>query len=61
MNKDQIKGHIKNAKGTLEEAAGKVSGNENLEQKGELHKVAGKVQTDYGDIKADVKEKLKKD
>ena len=55
MNKDQIKGRIKEAQGTVKETAGKVSGKEILEQKGKLQKAAGKAQAGYGDIKNDIK------
>jgi uncharacterized protein YjbJ (UPF0337 family) len=34
MNKDQIKGRIKEAKGSVKETVGKVTGKEILEQKG---------------------------
>ena len=60
MNKNQIKGHIKEAKGTIKEAAGKVSGKKTLEQKGKLEKAAGKVQAGYGDVKKDIKEDIRK-
>lgn len=55
MNKDQIKGRVMEAQGTVKEAAGKVSGKEILEQKGKLLKAAGKAQAGYGDIKNDIK------
>jgi uncharacterized protein YjbJ (UPF0337 family) len=51
MNKDQVKGRIREAKGTVKETAGKVTGKESLEQKGKLQKAAGKAQAGYGDIK----------
>jgi uncharacterized protein YjbJ (UPF0337 family) len=55
VNKDQIKGRIREAKGTVKETAGKVTGKEILEQKGKLQKQAGKAQAGYGDIKSDIK------
>lgn len=55
MNKDQIKGRIKEAKGTAKEATGKLTGKDILEQKGKLQKTAGKAQAAYGDIKKDIK------
>jgi uncharacterized protein YjbJ (UPF0337 family) len=55
MNKDQVKGRIREAKGTVKEAAGKVTGKVTLEQKGKLQKAAGKVQAGYGDIKNDIR------
>jgi len=56
MNKDQIKGRIKEAKGAVKEAAGKASGKEGLEQKGKSEKAAGTVQAGYGDIKDDIRQ-----
>jgi uncharacterized protein YjbJ (UPF0337 family) len=55
VNKNQVKGRVEETMGTIKEAAGKVTGNERLEQKGKLQKVAGKVQAGYGDIKNDIK------
>lgn len=54
MNKDQIKGRIKKAEGTVKEAAGKVTSKESLEQKGKLQKAVGNAQAAYGDIKNDL-------
>jgi uncharacterized protein YjbJ (UPF0337 family) len=54
MNKDQVKGRIREAQGTAKEVAGKVSGKETLELKGKLKKAAGKAQAGYADIKADI-------
>jgi uncharacterized protein YjbJ (UPF0337 family) len=55
MNKDQIKGRIKEAKGSAKETAGKVAGKKILEQKGKLQKTAGKAQAGFGDIKNDIR------
>ncbi len=55
MNKDQIKGRIKEAEGAAKEVAGKVTGKDSLEQKGKLQKAAGKTQASFGDIKNDIK------
>lgn len=55
MNKDQVKGRIKEAEGAAKEVAGKVTGKESLEQKGKLEKAVGKTQASYGDIKSDIK------
>ena len=48
MNKDQVQGHINEAKGAVKEIAGKLVGNEDLEQEGTLQKTAGKVESAYG-------------
>jgi uncharacterized protein YjbJ (UPF0337 family) len=55
MNKDQVKGRIKEAEGSVKEVAGRIAGKESLEQKGKLQKIAGKAQTAYGDIKSEIK------
>ena len=55
MNKDQIKGRIKETKGAVKEVTGKLTGKKSLEQKGKLQKTAGKAQAGYGDIKSDIK------
>lgn len=61
MNKDQIKGRIKEAEGTVKEVAGKVSGQEGLELKGKLQKAVGKAQAGFGDLKHDHKDDIKND
>jgi len=55
MNKDQVKGRVKKMKGTVKEVAGKLVGDKDLEDKGNVEKNLGKVQAVYGDIKKDVK------
>jgi uncharacterized protein YjbJ (UPF0337 family) len=55
MNKDQVKGRVNQAKGTIKEAAGKLVGNESMEAKGKVQKVVGKAQAKFGDVKKDVK------
>lgn len=55
MNKDQVKGRLKQAEGKVKEVTGKVVGNETLEQKGKVEKVVGEVQSDYGDLKENIK------
>jgi uncharacterized protein YjbJ (UPF0337 family) len=60
MNKDQVKGRIEEAKGSIKEAAGRASGKSDLENRGTMEKAAGKVQKTYGDAKAQVKDELKK-
>ena len=59
MNKDQVKGRVEEAKGSIKEAAGKVVGNRHLEGEGKADKVAGKVQGNYGDAKEHVKDVAK--
>jgi uncharacterized protein YjbJ (UPF0337 family) len=61
MNKDQVKGRTKEVKGATKEVVGKVTGNDSLELKGKLEKVAGKMQKSLGDAKSDIKKGLKQD
>lgn len=60
MNKDQVKGRVEEAKGSVKEVAGKAVGNKNLEAEGSVDKVAGKTQAGFGDAKAKVADKIEK-
>jgi uncharacterized protein YjbJ (UPF0337 family) len=55
MNKDQVKGEIKQVKGNIKEAAGKVLGDKTMENKGKIQNAVGQVQKGYGDLKEDIK------
>ena len=59
LNKDQIKGRIKEAKGKIKEVAGHMVGNESLEAKGKTQKLMGEAQAKFGDVKKDVKDAAK--
>lgn len=58
MNKDQVKGRVEEAKGKMKETAGRVSGNPDMEDRGTVDKVAGKVQKNFGDAKERVKDEM---
>ena len=58
MNEDQVKGRFKEATGKVKEIAGKVVGNNDLEQKGKIENTKGKVQAEYGDVKEDIKDSI---
>jgi uncharacterized protein YjbJ (UPF0337 family) len=60
MNKDQVKGRTDQAKGSVKEVTGKVVGNRNLEAEVKIDKSTGKARADYGDLKEDVKDAIKK-
>ncbi len=60
MNKDQVKGNIKQAAGKVQETAGKVVGSKEQEAKGLGKQVAGKAQETYGDAKEVIKDSNKK-
>jgi len=59
MNKDQIKGRVKEAKGKIKEVAGRLVGNEKLEEEGKVQKALGEAQAKFGDVKKDVKDSIK--
>jgi uncharacterized protein YjbJ (UPF0337 family) len=59
MNKDQIKGRVEEAKGSIKQATGRVTGNPNLEDRGALEKLGGRVQRNYGDVKENIKDNAK--
>jgi uncharacterized protein YjbJ (UPF0337 family) len=51
MHKDQIKGAAKDAKGSMKETAGRMTGDDNLRAEGAADKAAGKMQKGVGDLK----------
>lgn len=55
MNKDQVRGRIEKAKGTLEELAGRIAGDRTMEEKGRIGKTLGSVRARYGDLKDGLK------
>ena len=60
MNKDQVKGAIKEAAGSVQQKAGEVTGNTNQQLKGAAREVEGNVQKNYGNVKEAVKDANKK-
>lgn len=55
MNKDQVKGNISKAKGSIKETTGKVFGDKDMENKGKVQNAAGKAQTGFGSLKEEIK------
>lgn len=55
MNKDQVKGAVKDAAGKLQEQVGKAIGSRKQQAKGLTKQAAGKVQKAYGDVKQAIK------
>ena len=51
MDKDRIKGAAEQVKGSIKEAAGKVTGDSKLQGEGKADKAAGKAQNTVGGIK----------
>jgi uncharacterized protein YjbJ (UPF0337 family) len=60
MNKDQIKGGVKDTAGKVQEQAGKLTGNKEQQAKGIGKQAAGKVQKGVGDVK-DAAKSMRKD
>lgn len=60
MNKDQVKGVIKDAAGKVQETAGQAVGSSDQQAKGLLKQGEGKVQKTYGDAKETLKDATKK-
>ncbi|MEO8598980.1 MAG: CsbD family protein [bacterium] len=55
MNKDQVKGAVKNSVGKMQQEAGKVVDSKEQQAKGIKKQVAGQTQKMVGDGKAAVK------
>lgn len=56
MNEDRMKGSMKEAKGNIKEAAGKMTGDEKLKRDGQADQVEGKVQNVVGGAKDAIKD-----
>lgn len=53
MNRDQVKGRVKEAAGTVQQKAGKAAGSVTQQAKGLAKRAAGKVQKVVGDARND--------
>jgi len=60
MNKDQVKGAVKDAAGKVQEKTGEVVGSSEQQAKGLAKQVEGKAQKAVGDVKEIVKNAGKK-
>jgi uncharacterized protein YjbJ (UPF0337 family) len=58
MNKDQIKGAVKDAAGRMQEQAGKFVGSYDLQVKGIYRQVQGQTQKSFGDVREAVKDRV---
>jgi uncharacterized protein YjbJ (UPF0337 family) len=58
MDKDRIEGAGKQIKGSIKDAAGKLTGDSKLQAEGKADKVEGKVQNTVGGMKDKVREAL---
>jgi uncharacterized protein YjbJ (UPF0337 family) len=50
MNKNQIKGSVKDVAGKVQQKVGRVTGNTNQQVKGAAKQIEGKVQKGVGDV-----------
>jgi uncharacterized protein YjbJ (UPF0337 family) len=55
MNKDEVKGKMKNVAGRAERKLGKVTGNKKTEARGVVRQAEGKVQEIFGKVKDTIK------
>lgn len=60
VNKNQVKGAVKDVAGKVQEQAGKLVGNKEQEAKGLRKQVEGKSEKALGDVKEVVKDAVKK-
>lgn len=51
MDRDNIKGKLKDIGGRIQRQAGEWTGNEDLQEEGARNQVAGKVQNAWGNVK----------
>ncbi len=57
IDKDRTDGSVNQAKGSLKETAGKLTGDSKLETEGKTDKLGGKIQNAIGGIKDAIKGK----
>jgi uncharacterized protein YjbJ (UPF0337 family) len=55
MNKNQVKGAVKDIAGKVQEEAGKLTGSKEQQAKGLNKQIAGKAEKAFGDVKAAIK------
>lgn len=58
MDNNRIEGIARQAKGTIKEAAGKITGNDKLQAEGKAEKLAGQAQEKLGQTKDTVKKSI---
>ena len=54
FNKDEVEGKWEQAKGTVKDKAGELTGNDRLEAEGEAQHAGGEVQEGWGKVKRNV-------
>jgi uncharacterized protein YjbJ (UPF0337 family) len=61
VNRDQVKGRMKEAMGRVQEKAGKAGGSMKQQAKGLMKQASGKVQKAVGDFREDTNKEIRKD
>lgn len=56
MDKERVKGMADQAKGSVKETAGKMTGDEKLKTEGKMDRVEGKVRNAVGGMKDELRE-----
>lgn len=56
MNKDQVKGAVKDISGKIQEESGKLVGSKKQQAKGLEKQLEGKVQQNIGNLKEEIKD-----
>ena len=59
MDKDRVEGSAKQMKGSVKDAAGKLTGDSRLEAEGKADKAEGKVQNTIGGAKDKIRDALR--
>ncbi|MFK0161497.1 CsbD family protein [Rhizobium sp. NPDC090279] len=59
MDKNRVKGAVKEVSGSIKEAAGKLTGNDQLQAEGTAEKMEGKIQSKVGKAKDAIKNALR--
>ncbi|MGH9942064.1 MAG: CsbD family protein [Pyrinomonadaceae bacterium] len=57
-NKDEVKGNLDQAKGTVKENVGRAIGDREMETEGQADRAGGKVQEGYGEARREVGETI---
>ena len=60
MNKDQVKGAVKDVAGKVQSKAGEITGSTEQQAKGMVKQVEGKTQKKVGDAREVLKDSVKK-
>lgn len=61
MDKDRAEGAGKQVKGSIKDAAGKLTGDKKLQAEGKIDKATGKVQSEFGKAKDAARDAVKRE